>query len=168
MNNRFCDTVIYAESRFVEYLWSSGGTDSIIISSPGDYFITCTDVFGFQSVDTISVSYQGNYLEVDTTICSGENVVWDTELSNSDFSFEWNSGDTVSSVAFANDGDYWVSVTDVYGCTYISDTLTVIIDTFPSVASIGPDSVELCAEIYFLGIWTDFRQQISWYGPQER
>ena len=40
------------------YLWSDGSSnDSLIVTESGEYWVECTDLFGYVSRDTIIVNY---------------------------------------------------------------------------------------------------------------
>ena len=144
----FCDS-LHAGGYFLSYLWSSGDTtESIPISAPGSYTVTATDVFGFITTDTINVTFPGNLSQSDTTICLGGNFTWNTSLG-SGYSFDWEgfnttAADTNASLNITQPGQYWVIVTDTVGCSKISDTVTVSVDSFEVTASLGPD-VPLCS-----------------------
>lgn len=70
------DSVLLSVEQASEYAWSNGSdTQSIVITSPGEFFVTITDSFGFVQVsDTISVGYypvsELNILENDIS-CHG-------------------------------------------------------------------------------------------------
>ena len=60
--------VLKAAPGFVSYQWQDGSAaDSIIVSSPGFYKVTTTDVCGFLSADSIVVNYPDTVLPVPPT-----------------------------------------------------------------------------------------------------
>ncbi|GAB4280903.1 MAG: hypothetical protein Kow0068_05280 [Marinilabiliales bacterium] len=143
----FCDTTIDAGARFTDYKWSTDTiTDTlqtITVNQSGTYSVTVTDIFGFTSTDTLMVYYPTPTQLYDTTICLGDTIYWNTNLSH-DYSFLWSNGNTDSVIAIYEPGYYYISVTDSFGCSFISDSIHVSIDSFPQNATLGPDTA-LCA-----------------------
>lgn len=136
----FCDTVLYAGKRFTDFLWQDGSTsDSIIITKTGWYSCTVTDVFGFTSTDSVYVEFPVINQLTNDTICQGNSLLWNTNLNDSIFNFEWNDASTDSLITITQPGDYWVKVTDSLGCFKYSDTITIALDSFPTQTSLGID-----------------------------
>ncbi len=143
----FCPVEIEAGEEYQTYLWSTGDTTSAIeVSSSGLYSLTVTDLYGFESSDTIRVNFPSAKLySEDTILCSGSSLEISTNLDeNEDYSYLWSNGDTNSSVIINEPGDYWVTITDNEGCTAFSDTLSIILDDFTDTFSLGEDQ-ELCS-----------------------
>lgn len=140
--NNFCDTLLDAGSTFLSYLWSTGQTtQSILANKGGDYFVTVVDVFGYTSLDTITISYPGNFNPFpDTTICLGDTLVWNTQLDKAGYTFQWQDNSTDSVFYITQAGQYYVTVTDSFGCSRESDTIIVSIDNFVQTVSLGPDT----------------------------
>jgi len=125
----FCDpTTLYAQTHFVSYQWSTGETTSSIqINGNGTYSVIATDIFGFTSYDEVVVDLI-NLMEGDTLfLCTGDSVIWNTQLSQADHSFQWQDGSTDSSFTITSAGNYWVVVQDTYNC-FNSDSVTVIVN----------------------------------------
>jgi PKD repeat protein len=136
----FCDTVLYAGKRFTNHQWQdNSNSDSLIITETGWYSVTATDIFGFQSTDSIFVQFPTINQLTNNTICQGNSILWNTNLSNSTYNFEWNDSSTDSSLTISQPGDYWVKVTDSLGCFKYSDTITIAIDSFPTQTTLGID-----------------------------
>lgn len=139
----FCDTVIDAGNRFTNYLWDTGETtQSIAVNKKGSYSVTVTDIFGYQSADSILVSYpETKYLNLnnDSTICLGDTIKWDTGLG-ANYIYEWTPiyGDSSICSIFSL-GDYSVKIIDSNACFMFSDTLSIKVDSFPVQNSLGPD-----------------------------
>jgi PKD repeat protein len=141
----FCDTVIRAGKRFQSFQWyyegnliQDAGSDSIIVSKPGKYWVDVIDVFGFGSSDTIFVINPFNQILSNQHLCLGDSLIWDSGLDDS-YSLLWKNNSTESSLTLTEPGEYWVEVTDEYGCIFISGPVTVQLDSFPLVASLGED-----------------------------
>jgi PKD repeat protein len=142
----FCDTMLSAGSNFSSFIWSDGDTNqSISVNKSGEYYVTATDIFGFKSSDTVNVLFPGNTSIRDTTICLGGSLAWNTELPQNSYSFLWQDNlttDSLFEISFA--GQYYVQITDTLGCLGISDTVSIAIDSFPSIVSLGADT-SLCS-----------------------
>ncbi len=140
----FCDTSLYAGDRFESYLWSDGSTaDSLIVSEPGTYWVEVTDIFGYESTDTIQVQMaRPNYPNLQT-YCPSDSTTWHTNLGP-DYNYLWSDGSTADSISIDTPGDYHVEITDTNGCVFLSDTLTFDPDPFESIVTLGPD-LSLCS-----------------------
>lgn len=117
----FGDTTILTAASGYNYLWSSGDTtQSIPVTTTGDYFVAVTDSAGLQSIsDTISILV---YTPSQPTITQ----ISDTLYSSIAFSYQWYRNDTLiggaineSHIALSN-GTYTVETTDTNGCRSIS------------------------------------------------
>jgi PKD repeat protein len=134
------------KDHFISYQWQNLATqDSLIVSSPGTYYVTVQDIFGFSSSDTIQVmiNLPAPFQLNDTVMCDGP-VIWNTGLSNSSYTFQWQDNTTDSLFSITQSGQYYVTVTNSIGCITTTDTANVIIDKFSSSASLGND-VSLCS-----------------------
>lgn len=134
----FCPFELSVSQAYYEnYAWNTGDEVGVIeVSTPGMYVVTVTDLFGYQSTDSVQVIYPGQYLSADTVICVGDTLVLNTELSEEHYSFEWSSGEAISSILVDEAGTYFVTVTDTSGCSYTSETIEVLIDYFSEMAEI--------------------------------
>jgi len=140
--NRYCDTTLSAfKPWFDSYLWQDNSTnDSLVVSETGWYSCTVTDIFGLVSTDSIFVQFPviGD-APSDTVFCQNDTLTWNTNLNSTNFDFLWSDSSTDSSLNITEPGDYWVRVTDNFGCFQYSDTITIVVDSFPSQASLGPN-----------------------------
>lgn len=145
ITNKLCDTIIHAGQGYSHYVWNTGDTtESIKVTKSGKYMVNVTDVFNNGSTDNINITFNVEpHLIPDTTICPKASLTWDTKLNTTDFSFKWSTGETTSSIIIKNAGDYILTVNDKYGCSYISDTVTVKIDDFDKSIDLGNDTT-LC------------------------
>lgn len=149
VQNSFCDTIIALynpnNNIYTNHLWSTGATTSTIsVNKSGKYWVTATNIFGKTSSDTIIVDYPHINSIKDTIFCVGNAILWDTKLPKSDFSFNWQDNSTDSILNINQTGDYYVKITDSFGCSITSDTAHITIDNFSNTASLGPD-LSLCA-----------------------
>ena len=131
---------------FVSYSWNTGAnTDSISVTKNGTYIVTVTDIFGRISTDTVNVNFPFQQLTGPNSFCFGDSIIWNTQLSSSMYTFQWNDFSNDSLLIIANQGNYYVHVTEIpTSCQLFSDTVAVLVDTFPLIASLGPDTT-LCA-----------------------
>jgi PKD repeat protein len=147
----FCDTSIVADSRFETYQWIYnqdtlfGDTLNMLsgINKSGVYKCHVTDMFGFESVDSIYVTFVNQNFVAgfrDSVICQYDSLVYLSNLSNSDYSFNWSSGTTDSSISIFTADFYSLTVTDSLGCTFESDTFEVKVDSLPSKTIFGGDT----------------------------
>ena len=147
----FCDTTIDAGSRFTNYVWSTDTIadtlQTITVNRTGQYSVTVTDIFGFQSADTVMVYYPEPTQLTDTTICLGDTITWDCNMDTS-YHIIWSTGDTTPQIKIWQQGLYYLQVADSFGCKFYSDTIFVKVDSFPQTATLGNDT-SLCAGTNF-------------------
>ncbi len=119
-----------------EYLWSTGDvTQSIVITTPGDYGIDITNACGSYS-DVVHVEFLliEDPLPDDTVICPGEPMILDA--GNPGCMYSWSTGALTQSTQVAAPGQYIVEVTNI--CETISDTVNVTL--FDPNLDLGPDT----------------------------
>jgi len=132
-----CDTFIDAGNRFTNYIWSTGDTtQSINVINSGCYSVTATDVFGYQSSDTVLVNKPSLKIN-DTTFCQNSSVNITTGLG-ANYAYNWSTLATTENISINVGGTYSLTVTDTLGCSAI-DTFIVTENMFSSTASLGPD-----------------------------
>ncbi|MEI6853402.1 MAG: PKD domain-containing protein, partial [Bacteroidota bacterium] len=138
----FCDTTIDASDRFTAYQWSTGAsTQTISVAANGSYSVTATNIFNTNSSDTIRVTYPAMHLH-DTLVCAGNSINLTPGLGNG-YTYQWSSGLTTSSINVSSAGNYWVTVSDGV-CSAVSNTISLAIDNFPNIVSLGDDT-SLCS-----------------------
>jgi subtilisin family serine protease len=71
-----------------------------------------------------------------TTFCTGGNVVLS---SNSATGNLWSTGATTQSITVTSAGNYNVTVTNSNGCTALSNTITVVVNSAPATPVITPN-----------------------------
>jgi PKD repeat protein len=143
----FCNTVLSANNNYVSYLWSTNQTSSSIsINQSGIYWVRVTDIYGRISSDTIQVQLnRPNLFQINETfLCENEIKIWNSQLSNQLFNFQWSDGSIDSLLIISQPGDYFVTVSDLFGCSITSDTITITQDNFSTTASLGQDT-SLCS-----------------------
>ena len=122
-------------SNNLDFLWSTGeSTEKIMVLDPGPYSLTVTDINGCTSSTTLDIIE--DTINPEATIvtplgsiidCTLDSVVLDASLSQSQGTLEysWNLISTDSTVAVNTPGIYYVTITDINGC---SDTASIGID----------------------------------------
>jgi gliding motility-associated-like protein len=143
----FCsgDSLLLWATGSGSFVWSGGAiTDSVFITSAGNYFVTSTSSCGL-ATDTILVSELSlpNALIVpsgSTTICSGSTIVLDGFGGTSYLWFP--SGATSDSTLVSSAGTYTLSATNTCG----TDTATISITTLdiPTAAISTIGSTTIC------------------------
>ncbi|HXB41433.1 MAG TPA: T9SS type A sorting domain-containing protein [Bacteroidia bacterium] len=105
------------------YSWSTGSTvDSAYNLSPGMYTVTVTDAAGchekfIKQIWSISSVYPS--LTVTNTNCSNTGGAITTNMSGGTppYTYQWSNGQTTANLSNLSAGFYYVTVTDVNGCT---------------------------------------------------
>ena len=141
--------------------WNTGSTDSTItISKSGTHIIiaTITDEFGCMNSDTISIDIKPNpiiNLGKDTLICEGTMTLAMPEKYSHVL---WSDTSTNQTLFVDKSGEYFVTVTDEFGCMN-SDTISIDINPKPKV-DLGKDTL-LCEGAITLAI-PDKMSHIAW------
>ena len=147
--NNLCGSFILGPQKpFLSYLWSTGQTTkTITVTAAGEYWLETTDFFGFISRDTLKIypPFDFNTPASNTTICLGSNVTWATGYPSSNFTFQWQDNSVNSSIAITAPGNYFVTISDLFGCSINSDTINILVDTYAQTAFLGADT-SLCAD----------------------
>lgn len=146
--NNLCGAIALSPQKpFSSYLWSTGQTTKTIVATiPGTYWLETVDFFGFVSRDTIIVNppFDINMPAVDSTICTGNTIVWNTGFPASNFTFQWQNNTTNPTISISTSGDYYVTISDLFGCSVNSDTMHVVVDQYSNIMSLGNDTT-LCS-----------------------
>ena len=113
---------------FSSYLWNNGAvSQGITISSTGPYWVTVSNAAGCRGTDTVLVNSEyatpAGFLPFkDSAICSYETI--EIAASTAFRSYLWSDGKTSRSNSLQRPGRYWLSVTDVNGCSG-KDSVTI-------------------------------------------
>jgi PKD repeat protein len=139
----FCSISLMASAGFVNYQWSTGDTGmSISVNKSGIYYVEAIDVFDRVHIDSIVVSYPHVEQLNTSVLCSGSQLIWNTNL-NGPYNFLWQDNSTNPFITINQAGQYYLMITDSLGCQFFSDTVNLVIDSFPDIAFIGNDT-SLC------------------------
>lgn len=139
-------TVLTANPDFKKFLWSTGDTvNQITANQYGSYSVICTDNFGMQHYDTIKISAPAasfNY-PLKRILCDKDTIKWNTQLDKT-HTFKWQDNSTDSLFNITQVGKYYVMVTDSFGCSGTSDTVSITADNIANAISLGNDT-SMCA-----------------------
>ncbi len=135
------DTLVCADAGFSNYLWTTGSTATCITVQSGTYFVTVTDGFGCQGIDSATVI---DYQPLQPLIF-GDIAPFDTLFSSAATGNQWYevgagiiSGATQNYFVPDHNGLYYVVETDGNGCSsFNSDTTNFIYATVPAGFSTG-------------------------------
>lgn len=110
----------------MSYLWSSGQTSqSISVSTPGDYYAFVTNAQGCTGVDSIHLGSSNLVVNLgnSASICgpTGTTIL---DAGNPGSTFLWSTGATTQQISVNTVGSYAVTVTDALGCS-ATDNITV-------------------------------------------
>lgn len=144
--NSVCPVTLTAGNRFLSYLWSTGDlSPSIEVKKSGVYWVEVIDVFGRVSRDSIQVSipYMGVNV-TDTVVCNYQSLTIFPLISGSPYSFLWNNNEQTQLISPNLSGSYVCAITDTIGCTFISDTIHVAVDSF-ALIDILPQDTSICS-----------------------
>ncbi|MBI4647920.1 MAG: SprB repeat-containing protein, partial [Bacteroidia bacterium] len=142
----FNDSVMLNASGGINYLWSTGESSSNIFVQPftnSDYIVTVSDAVGCTGIDSVSIfvnSLPTANAGTDVAFCYGGSA---TLSATGGVSYLWSTGEFTQSifVSPALPVTYYVTVTDINGCTDVDDVF-VNVNSLPA-ANAGPD-VEIC------------------------
>lgn len=139
-------SVLDAGGGYTLYSWSNGSTNQTVnISTAGTYTVTVTNSNGCTGENSIitnlgsaltpTISASGS-----NSICQGSSITLD---AGSGFNtYNWSDGSTNQMITVNTADSFFVDVSDVSGCTGVSNTVvTTIADTPVTNASIFPNPV---------------------------
>lgn len=163
-------TVVLAEDGTSPYAieWSTGETTATITNlNPGYYGVTVTDANGCSNSWGINM-YVVNVIEVNATInevCETADGSIGLDVSGGDapYIFEWESGQTTSTITNLVAGEYCVIVTDANGCS-TQKCFTVKESDFYvyNVDIVNDDCGGECTGSIDLGVSSSSRLDFNW------
>jgi len=162
------DTVmVTAGTNYTTYLWSTGETlPNIKISESGIYSVEATDIFGNTEYDTLVATFHPlPELELgdNQSVCLNDSVTLDAGAG--DFSYEWNTGDTLSQIIATNAGTYRVQKISEFGCMSFD---SISITNFPlPLPNLGNDTIVHKNQIFTLSV-PGFESYLWYNGSTEQ
>ncbi len=133
-----------AGGQFTGHFWNTTATTSTITASTiGQYFATMTGPNGCPGyTDTVDVTNMSVTLSTTGYSLCNPNAYPILNAGAGYYIYNWNTGDTVSSITANLPGNYFLSVIDENGCSASSDTVTVYLNQFAfNINAIGTDSL---------------------------
>ncbi|MDC0303641.1 T9SS type A sorting domain-containing protein [Flavobacteriales bacterium] len=120
-----------ATTGYVSYEWNTTEqSESITVNSNGQYFVTVEDANGCVGTSAIAnITVQPNPEPIVTgngplVFCEGENVLLSTAANQGGYLWEGTNGTNPTTVVWGS-GDYFVTVTNAFGCIGVSNSVTV-------------------------------------------
>jgi PKD repeat protein len=122
------------------YVWNTAeNTQSINVTTNGDYWLELQNAIGCKSYDTVNVSFHQLPivdLGLDASFCDSTVL----NASSPGTTYNWNNGSTLDSLVVTTSGTYWVEVTAGGTACENRDTIQVIINKSPSL-NLGSDTL---------------------------
>ncbi len=116
-----------------QYLWSTGEvSQSIVVGTSGTYGLTVTNQFGCSATSipvTITVNPRQAVLITPAgpiTLCNGQSSTLTASGGNT---YLWSNGDTTSTITVNATGNYFVTATNMDGCTMQSLPVSVTVNS---------------------------------------
>lgn len=114
-------------SGYTFYQWNgvTENTRTLTVSEEGTYYLIVTDAQGCSGTDSIIITENNSLMISESTIlmdtCGMGNGVIDITTMGSEppFSYLWSNGATSEDIAGLTEGNYFVTITDSFGCTLI-------------------------------------------------
>lgn len=105
--------------------WSVVGTHTLTVAETNSYGCTVSDQVSVlvRALPSVTITASGP-----TTFCQGGDVTLTAPVGFA--SYVWSTGETSRSIVVRVTGTYWVRVTDQFGCSNTSNSITV--NVFPS------------------------------------
>ncbi len=132
------------------YNWNNAATGNSIsnLSAGVVYSVTITDTYGCTSATSVSVTQPSLLIALaitsSTVLCTGGNngsinsVVAGGTVP---YTYSWNNTNTNSAISSLGQGTYYLTVTDNYGCTTISNNISMVDPTPISINLSATDAL---------------------------
>lgn len=134
-------TLTVAGNETYHYRWGDGTTtESIEVSSPGQYSVTVTNMDGCTNTITANVSEYAlptPSISGVLTICEGRSTIL---RAVGGISYLWDDGSTNAYISVNTTGTYTVTATNAYGCSS-SISETVIVNPKPEITILTNNSI---------------------------
>ena len=145
-NTEFCSggNVTLRSNTISGNTWSTGDVNSAItVNRSGDYFVTVKNEYGCEN-NSSKINVRVNPLpekpiitaDGPTIFCSDKSV---NLISNIGQNIRWNTGDQTSSVRISGSGEYFVTITNEFGCVNTSNAVPIKVNPLPQKPVITPN-----------------------------
>ena len=124
----------------LNYSWTGGITNgqSFNPTNSATYIVTGTDANGCVNKDTVLVTKHALPIALVSNtykaICPGGNT---SVTASGGTNYLWSNGSTTATTTFTQAGTYMVVATDSFGCSDVSDTVTVQVKPLPAIVVIA-------------------------------
>ncbi len=128
-------TVLDAGAGYTNYIWSPlGNTQTINVTTAGDYAVTVTDANGCTGTDQVTVDVQSVSTNITGIlgICEGASTTLNAGAGFANYI--WSNGSTAQTISVDLEGTYSVTVSNTLGCTD-TETVNISVDYLNLVAS---------------------------------
>ena len=136
-------TITLDASAGFSYIWNNNQTTQTIdVSTQGIYSVTVSSAFGCTGIDEIYITVSPDPIPLITgqlSFCSGDFTILD--VGDTYDGYLWNTNDTSHTITVNNGGTYSVTVSDISGCSAISQ-VNVIENTIPELFI--TESIPIC------------------------
>lgn len=131
----FCEgqTVALTANSASSYIWSNGETtQSINVTTTGNYTVTVKDSAGCSGTSapvTVTVNPLPSAIITPasaTKFCLGYSVILSSSPGNN---YLWSDSSTTQNITVLSSGNFSVRVTDTNGCSAVSNSVQVLVDT---------------------------------------
>ena len=135
-----------AANGYNSYKWSNGSTNTVISGGIGNFSVRASDnvgnTFFSQQINIIDqpkkpLIFTPNAL----VICQGDSS---TNFTNLVYGIKWSTGETKNAVVLKKAGTYFVTNTTIYGCQYVSDPITLVVNPLPTATITANGSTLFC------------------------
>ncbi|MEN0002680.1 MAG: gliding motility-associated C-terminal domain-containing protein [Bacteroidota bacterium] len=131
-------TTLDGGAGFANYEWTGGiATQTLEVSSPGDYELTVIDANNCTATTSVSVVQQDSLSPVITgaeAFCVGENTVLSVGAGFA--TIDWSTTETTEQITVDMPGEVFVTVTDASGCSG-STSITITENSLPAPTITG-------------------------------
>ena len=143
------------------YLWSTGAeTQSIDVTTPGNYVVTIDDGAGCEATTSITVLQSPDETPIvtlsgDASFCEGGSV---TLTSSAASGYDWSNGPATQSIEVTTSGSYSVTIDGVCGDYTSADVVVTVLD-----APDAPTANDVTIPVAGTADLTATGNNINWY-----
>lgn len=164
--NSICqdDSAVLSVNSYASLLWSNGSNQpSVSVWNSGWYHVTAMDTVGCISMDSIALVVHpkpaANLLYSSLTICDGDSALLFLENGETGL---WSNSNFDSLIYAQSAGYYSAVVTNSFGCSSVSDSVSVVVLPKPAanllhqtLSVCAGDSALLYLENGEIGVWSN-------------